>query len=432
MTGLRPSIPLPAAVIAALLGAACSDGPSPAPSASGTPTGAPPTTLAIPGELPASTAATATVAPTLGAWQRAPEQPALAGMEFGDLAWTGARFVAIAHTEAGGTFVDASDGGAWHRQSGGAEWQPVSVAASGGRVAAVGTIGEKAASWVSPDGLTWTLREDAFPTPSIGTDTVEVTDLVATDDGWVAVGRRDVACFLDCGLTSKQAYVWTSSDGLAWTRVADQDSLEGGGMVAVARTAGGLVAGGVADGHAAIWTSPDGQVWSRVPDDPMFGPPGGATIAEEPVQQEPPVSVVDVAVRDGVVVVVGQSYGQDVCDPARADDVCPGIRVWWSADGTSWSRAAVDGARDGQAAAVTATADGFTAVGFATGCPGGVLTSVDGRAWHCAATDAAFEGFAPADVAASETAEVVVGTTFLGDDDSSPPPRATAWYRARG
>lgn len=418
-----------AAALGTMLFAACSPGPTAPPAGSLAPTGAAPTSMATrtPSEAPAS------IAPALGAWQQAPDQSALADLEFGDVAWTGSRFVAIAHTEAGGTFVDSPDGGTWHRQaSGGEEWQPASIAGGGGRVAAVGTVGAASAAWVSPGGLTWSVRERAFPAPSLGSDTLEVTDLVATDDGWLAVGRRDAACYADCGLTSKQAYVWTSSDGLTWTQVPDQDSLKDAGMVAVARTATGFVAAGVADGHAAIWTSPDGQAWSRVPDDRMFGPPGGATIPEAPVDQEPPVSAVDVAVRDGVIVVLGQSYGQDVCDPARADAICPGIRMWWSADGQSWSRATVDGARDGQAAALTGTADGFLAAGFATGCAGGVLSSVDGSTWACAATGAAFDGFTPASIAVSGAAEVVVGTTFFGDDDTSPPPKASAWLRTRG
>ncbi len=76
---------------------------------------------------------------------------------------------------------------------------------------------------------TWTAHRNAFPTPAFGGDDVAVTDVVARGDGWLAVGRRDPVCQIDCGLTPIRAYVWTSGDGSHWTRVADRDVLEGRG-----------------------------------------------------------------------------------------------------------------------------------------------------------------------------------------------------------
>jgi hypothetical protein len=66
--------------------------------------------------------------------------------------------------------------------------------------------------------------------------------------------------------------VWTSPDGLTWSRVPQNEALPSG--ISVTATSRGLVAVGEA-GIAAIWTSPDGFSWSRAPhDEAVFGEPG--------------------------------------------------------------------------------------------------------------------------------------------------------------
>jgi hypothetical protein len=69
------------------------------------------------------------------------------------------------------------------------------------------------ASWISPDGLSWSEASESFPmtpvpaTDDVGTTVSAVTDVVG--GGLVAVG----------GSPSAQR-VWTSSDGLSWTEIA--------------------------------------------------------------------------------------------------------------------------------------------------------------------------------------------------------------------
>lgn len=70
------------------------------------------------------------------------------------------------------------------------------------------------------------------------------------------------------------AAVWTSVDGVTWSRVPPDESVFGraGIQMMVSVTAGGpgLVAvgsDGSGDEDAAVWTSVDGLTWSRVPDD---------------------------------------------------------------------------------------------------------------------------------------------------------------------
>ena len=239
-----------------------------------------------------------------------------------------------------------------------------------------------------------------------------VTDVVARDDGWLAVGRRDPACMFDCGFDPNRAYVWTSTDGSHWNRVADQKAFQAGGMNTVARGPGGFVAAGIASGHGAIWTSPDGLAWSRVPDTSMFhdsSSPDGPQ----------PVEATGVAVHDGVIVVVGAVEGQDY---SRA-------RAWWSTDGRIWSKASVQNGADGAMSGVAATSRGFLASGGSIGCPGGLWVSSDGQTWRCDLPDPGPKGLNPAAVAASDTVEVVVGSTSPGEDDSAPT-IAVIWTRA--
>ncbi len=78
------------------------------------------------------------------------------------------------------------------------------------------------------------------------------------------------------------AAVWTSIDGITWSRVPHDETVFGGPntqrMLSVIAGGPGLVAvgaeGSVAerDWVAAVWTSIDGITWSRVPhDEEVFG-----------------------------------------------------------------------------------------------------------------------------------------------------------------
>ena len=75
----------------------------------------------------------------------------------------------------------------------------------------------------------------------------------------------------------------TTPDGVTWTRIPGDETVFGGPgsqmMYGVAAGGPGLVAvgqensGGYLD--AAVWTSPDGVTWTRIPhDETVFGGPG--------------------------------------------------------------------------------------------------------------------------------------------------------------
>ena len=132
--------------------------------------------------------------------------------------------------------------------------------------------------WTSPDGFTWSRvphDEAVFGGPG----EQRMVSVTAGGPGLVAVGG--VWEKLDGTYEMSDAAVWTSPDGLEWSRVPHDEAVfaRSGGlgdkneqMVSVVTGGPGLVAVGfdsVGDcgWNAAVWTSPDGLTWSRVPDD---------------------------------------------------------------------------------------------------------------------------------------------------------------------
>ena len=350
-----------------------------------------------PTAAPAATPSQTMGLPTATGWRSVADQPSVTGGQPSAVVWTGTRFIATGYgPDNHGEILDSSDGLAWHPQiveSSPGYIGPIAVGSHG--IVALGTSEVGTAAWVSPDGLAWTSRDDAFPASGVDPeDYVAVNDVVDTDSGWLAVGREEPPCGLGCGPVVR-SFVWTSPDGLHWTEVPHQASLDHAGMTSVTRAGAGFVAVGLAGNHGAVWTSPDGRVWSRVPDAPLFHAPSGT-------DQTFGASMTGVTTATGTIVAVGVVGTQDGVGSALA---------WWSADGRHWSRATGTRFRYGQLFDVNAVPGGFLAVGPSGGrsCLGGIWSSADGRAWQCIAADPMFADFGPYAVAASPELVVVVG-----------------------
>ncbi len=97
-----------------------------------------------------------------------------------------------------------------------------------------------------------------------------MVSVTAGGPGLVAVGW---ALSGGAGELEFDAVVWTSPDGITWSRVPDDEGVFSGEgdhqMVSVTAGGPGLVAVGSDrtgnNPEAAVWTSPDGITWSRVP-----------------------------------------------------------------------------------------------------------------------------------------------------------------------
>ncbi len=212
-------------------------------------------------------------------------------------------------------------------------------------VARIGMYGNLPADtriWVSPDTETWTAVDlpDAVVTAGPFTGPGKVAP---GGPGLVAVGVDvyDRSCFrhatlrptpsgVDSGLTAcdgstpRGSAVWTSPDGLTWSRVEQQNAFDGAYMYSVAAGDGILVAVGFdhqagsqnssnVAGQSVVWISQDGIAWTRLDhDEEVFGQ-----------------SVMyDVTYGPNGFLAVGWKTAPDWDDPV----------FWHSLDGLDWNR----------------------------------------------------------------------------------------------
>jgi hypothetical protein len=115
------------------------------------------------------------------------------------------------------------------------------------------------------------------------------------------------------------AVVWTSVDGITWSRVPSDEAIFGGGfdsmhgnigMGSVAAGVPGLVAVGWDPLGAVVWTSPDGITWFRVPLDE-------AIVGARP--DRPDLEMRSVAVGGPGLVVVGTDSVNPTSGPTDSD-----------------------------------------------------------------------------------------------------------------
>jgi hypothetical protein len=134
-----------------------------------------------------------------------------------------------------------------------------------------------AAVWVSPDGMSWS-RVPHDEAVFGGDGPVAIYDVTVGGPGLVAVGGGH-----------RGAIVWTSEDGFAWVRVPHDESIFQGvltqpfitsPMVSVAAGEQGLLA--VGEGADSIWTSNDGVTWTRIAGYETLLRGGHRVIAEGP------------------------------------------------------------------------------------------------------------------------------------------------------
>lgn len=177
--------------------------------------------------------------------------------------------------------------------------------------------------WASPDGLAWTREADSTAFVSKRARWEEgVRALIETPGGFVAVGAHS---FEDA--SQADAAAWFSVDGVTWARATVSDGI-GRTMDEVVATTDGLVALGESvysfhggfGGGTAIWTSTDGRAWTRVAD--KLGPPPGTRLQ-------------DIVSRPGGFLATATfEEGEGLPDTPRPP-VTSGI--WTSDDGIRWA-----------------------------------------------------------------------------------------------
>ncbi len=204
------------------------------------------------------------------------------------------------------------------------------VAVGGPGLVAVGSDGDDAAVWTSADGQIWSRVPDDEAVFG-GAGFQGMRDVVVGGPGFVAVGRDSSIVGPD---TYAVAAVWTSPDGISWSRVTHDDAVFGRApgeandifrMTAVTTGGPGLVAIGERGGESdrvvvsggwiadravgAVWTSIDGITWSRVPHDPaVFGQWPTTSAQSEPAGWGLSASMRDITPGGPGLVVVGDIY----------------------------------------------------------------------------------------------------------------------------
>ncbi len=226
------------------------------------------------------------------------------------------------------------------------------------------------AFWSSVDGLSWTELRSGDPAfAGAGPLT-----LVATTSGLVAWGQDgEPACSAPgagktCGPVPQA--IWTSPDGVSWTRAVGPADLSGATISSIATAPSGLVAvGQTASGRAAVWTSASGARWQRESLGALFTDAHLYSVR---------------AAGPGFVIGGGTGSQQVSVTGGPASTVPVTAATWWSADGRSWTKGTVERSAAGGAyvSGIFVGEDGLVAVGSASGGKEGTAwTSTDGQTW---------------------------------------------------
>jgi hypothetical protein len=259
----------------------------------------------------------------------------------------------------------SDDGSSWQSSllpmpDGGKVAVAESVASRDGEYVVVGTVsaddhiggtGDLPIAWYSTDGVTWTLGRGMIGSVSGETKAYGVT---AADTGssplFVAVGGSVTN-------SSNDAAVWTSDDGIAWTKVANSTALGQGNKISdqemLAIAALGSGAGFIAVGdesanssstsRGVVWRSSDGATWTRTAaNDSTF-------VSKD--KANPSVILSSVAIGAGYYVTVGSAQS-DKSSSSRAVG-------WTSTDAKKWTTlTAGDGSTKVQSAMLSVDANG--------------------------------------------------------------------------
>jgi hypothetical protein len=252
----------------------------------------------------------------------------------------------------------STDGSDWERHDvpvlGGADaWERISTLAAGreGTLIAGGSVGPElldrhARFWRSADGgATWTPVPDQQ-----GFDGTEVTAILPTSDGWLALGR------IGNGQRTIGSLTWRSTDGTTWERDDDPALGQGWARNLTGPGDGSLVAvGSDTDELAAYaWRSTDeGRTWTRAPE-------------TKDLTYEGKIRMTDVLTTPAgflsVGNVVGMQYGTGM--------------GWISPDGITWTRSGNEPAM-GQSEPLAIATDGTRVVAVGSfGAPDNYIPQV--------------------------------------------------------
>lgn len=220
----------------------------------------------------------------------------------------------------------------------------------------------------SPDGLSWSASRpidvSGFP------DQVTIAQVVEGPAGLMAVGRYPADT---CGGPPVIAGMWHSVDGTTWRAVALPQIMVRGRVETLDGGSAGYIATGKQNDQktAGIWLSQNATTWRAL----ALPKPSSGTL------------VVNGATSfAGGLVVAGAVIGDEGCGgPASIH-----AAVWWSTDGSGWTRETLPGATTAAGASLSIrrlSDDRIVAVSQAGDTPD-AWVSTDGRTWSAVPTPA--------------------------------------------
>jgi hypothetical protein len=238
--------------------------------------------------------------------------------------------------------------------------------------------------WLSPDGLAW--RPDNHPSGTLGA--VEFPMMAVSNTTVIAGGPQGSAF-----------RVFTSPDGIAWTRRRVSGEFARMSLDGFASDGTAFYAFGVRDGRPALWTSPAGGAWTEL------SAPADST------------AISGIHAAPGGIVAYGSAGGTSESPNA----------AWWSADGRQWQRLTVPGLPDSSfdhIVRVISTRSGLLAV-WQTGADPTIeiARSVDGLTWELLDVRGIPVGATIVDVA--ELGTTIVASGYIDG-------AVVAWYAAEG
>jgi hypothetical protein len=196
-------------------------------------------------------------------WRRVADSPTFADSRVSDLTVRDGTLVAVgsagdAKRSTGAVTWRATDPDRWERVATDDSLEGTvmnSVTAGPGGIVAVGSdVGsQRAVAWRSDDGVTWTQAPEAPELENHGLR-IEMRAVAWTSAGYVAGGH------LLFGTQYPAAVIWTSPDGLAWTRANEPPSFSQGKIQGIAAGGPGVVAVGSFGSPdfsiPTVWVSP--------------------------------------------------------------------------------------------------------------------------------------------------------------------------------
>jgi hypothetical protein len=242
--------------------------------------------------------------------------------------------------------------------------------------------------WLSADGLTWkagtrfdlsiwaaSFKEYDSEKWSDHDECAVVLDNFQEDLGSLLLVDHVVCSDGKCGFSSMTPVTtWISPDGLSWTVATVPSTVN---PILIYGGSSGFIALGSAGSTATVWTSPDGRTWTQgaLPAEALAA---GAHVSD-------PVSFADGFVLPGVVrLKSGHRAVSDGCPGDVTDLSQYQGALWWSPDGTTWTRDTLSGANPtyNPVDMRTIRIDDHTVVAVQT-IAGSTIewASTDGKAW---------------------------------------------------